>query len=116
MHGPQDSGAVLHRDYALLAGAVRTAIHYIVSLYAMAKDSAPTMVKGGRQRLDGALKAIEGMRRVRHDDRKGFVVLISTGFTLRHSDDSFSHTPEAERTPDALSISPKVRTIWSSPG
>lgn len=55
----------------------------------MANDSAPTMVTGGSQRLDGALKAIEGMRRISCNHHKGFIILIPASFTQCHIGDSF---------------------------
>ena len=83
------SRAIVHCRHALLARAVRTAIHRSIGLDPMANDSTPTMVTGGRQRLNGALKAIEGMRRIRRHHHKGFIVFIPASFTQCHIDDSF---------------------------
>ena len=82
-------GAIVHCRHALLTCAVRTAKHRTIGLDPMANDSAPTMVTGGSQCLNGALKTIEGMRRISRNHHKGFVVFIPAGFTQCHVDDSF---------------------------
>jgi hypothetical protein len=79
----------VHRHHALLAGAVHTAKHHPISFDPMTNDSTPAMVTGGSKRLNGALKAIEGMRCVSHYHRKGFVIFIPAGFTLWHVTGSF---------------------------
>ena len=45
----------------LLARAVCATIHSPICLYAVTEDSTTTMAAGGSKRLNGALKAIEGI-------------------------------------------------------
>ena len=79
----------MHHRHALLARAVRTAIHHPIGLDSMTNDSAPTTMTGGSKRLNSALKTIEGMRRISRHYHKGFVVFIPAGFTQCHVDNSF---------------------------
>jgi hypothetical protein len=46
------------------------------------------MVASGGKRLNGALKAIEGMGHVSQDYLKSFIIFISAGFTLGHGEGS----------------------------
>jgi len=75
---------IVHGPDAVLAGAGSAAIHPLLCLDPMADDFAAAMGTGRGQRLDGTLKAIEGMRRTRYHHLKGFVIVIPTGFALCH--------------------------------
>ena len=82
------SGAVSHLSYPLLASAVRATVHSPICLYAVTEDSAATMATGRGKRLNGALKAIEGMRHVSHNYLKSLIIVVPAGFTLCHGNGS----------------------------
>src|SRR5918999_4977591 len=78
--------AILYPLYAGLAGTVGTTVHVAIGLDPMAKNPTATVAASGRQSLDGTLKAIKAMRSSSHNDFKGLVIVIATGFAPRHGD------------------------------
>jgi hypothetical protein len=50
-------------------------------LDAMSNDSTAAVGAGGRQRMDGAFKAVEHVRLSAHAHLKSLVVLVATHFT-----------------------------------
>src|SRR5215204_1465499 len=58
--------------------------HFVILFNAMPDDVNAAMRAGRRQCVDGAFKAVEGMRRAVHGDLKGFVVVVSAGFASSH--------------------------------
>ena len=52
----------------------------------MAHDANAAMLTCWRQRENRAFETIEDVRDAVHDDFKGFVVIVSAGFTFGHDD------------------------------
>jgi len=65
----------------MLAGAVGTAKEGIRRLHAVTDDAAAAMGTGGRQRVDGALEAVEHMRLAAHLQLETFVVDVAAHLT-----------------------------------
>jgi hypothetical protein len=66
---------------AVLTGAMRTTIEDALTLHAVPDHAAATVSAGGRQGMDGALKAVKHVRLTAHTDFKTFVVHIPAHFT-----------------------------------
>jgi hypothetical protein len=62
------------------------AIDRAVCFHTVTENAAATVFACRGKRLDGAFKAIERVRVTSLKDLKGFIVLITTGFTLGHGD------------------------------
>src|SRR5262245_52370727 len=82
-------GAVAQLLHALVLGAVVAAEHPVVLLQPVADDARAAMGAGGRQRLDRALEAVEGMGLAGHHHLEGFVVIIAASFASRHAASAF---------------------------
>jgi hypothetical protein len=63
---------------------VGTAIKRAFCLYTVPDDATATMIAPWSQRMNSTLKAVEGMDLACHTDGKGFIIIVSTNFTLRH--------------------------------
>jgi hypothetical protein len=61
-----------------------TTIYVAIGLDPMAQNPTATVAACGRQSLNGALKAIKAMRGSSHNDLKGLVIVIATGFAPSH--------------------------------
>src|SRR5436190_199617 len=78
------SGAVPERANARLLGAAGAAKHHPVGFDAVTDDLATAVRAVRRQRVDGALEGVEGMRVAGHRYCEGLVVLVAAHFTLFH--------------------------------
>src|SRR5262245_15267131 len=64
--------------------AVRAAKKVTTRFHAMTDDLAAAVFAGGRQRMDGALEAVEDVRFPGRDQLERLVVLVAADFTLAH--------------------------------
>jgi hypothetical protein len=65
---------------------VYAAIHHLLCFNAVPNNSATTMLTGRGQAVDGAFETIKCMPHIFYNHLKGFVIFISTGFTLGHDE------------------------------
>lgn len=64
--------------------AICAAVDFVARFDAVADDAAIAMGALRRERVDGALKAVERVRFSRHSHVEGFVVFVSADFTFWH--------------------------------
>jgi hypothetical protein len=74
----------LNHGDTFLAGAMGTAVERAVSFDPMSNNAAATVIAAWSQGMNSALKAIKGVRFAPHIHGKGFIIIISTNFTLCH--------------------------------
>ena len=69
--------------------AIRAAVECAPDLHTVADDTAAAVLTGGSQLRDRALKAVEDVALVAHDDLEGFIIVIPTLLTLSHNRPAF---------------------------
>jgi hypothetical protein len=79
------SDAIFQLRFAGLARAVDAAEDFSVSFNAVPDDPAVAMRANRRQRVDGALKAIEGMTLPADDHFKRLVIFVFANLTCSHT-------------------------------
>jgi len=67
---------------AILARTIGATVEHAVHLNAMTDDLAATMHAARRKRMDGALEAIEDMRRAVQPDLETFIIFVSAHFAF----------------------------------
>lgn len=78
--------AILHLVGVFSSGAMGAAEHRTILFNPMADNAIPAVTTHRSQRLNGTLKAIEGMHGTLHRYVKRLVIFISTSLTLCHVD------------------------------
>jgi len=81
----RSSDAVFQFHFASRSRAVDTAENLPVGFNAVSDDSAVAMRANRRQRVDCALKAIEGVMLPANDDFKRLVIFIFANFACSHT-------------------------------
>jgi hypothetical protein len=79
------SGAIFQLRFAGLARAVDAAKDFSVNFNAVSDDPAVAMRANRRQRVDGALKAIEGVTLPADDHFKRLVIFVFANLTCSHT-------------------------------
>jgi hypothetical protein len=83
--GASPSCPVVHCRHAFFVRAVSTTIHIAASFHAVADYLAATMLALGRERMNGAFKAIKVPRDAIVDYFQRLIVFIPTNFTLHNN-------------------------------
>jgi hypothetical protein len=78
------SDVVGHRGHAGFASTVSTTEKRALRLHPVTQDPTSAVIAHGRQLVDGALKAIEGMGLTGRDHLKAKVVIVAADFTASH--------------------------------
>ena len=85
MTRPGSLSAVLELRCAGPARAVDTAEDFTVRFHTVADDTALAVRANRRQRVDGALEAVESVALSAHDHFKRLVIIIFANFAFRHT-------------------------------
>src|SRR6476659_105039 len=93
------SGVVDDRRDACLPGAVGAAVEGVVRFDAVTDDLAAAVLADGRETMNGAFEAVEGMGPARGDDLEGEVVVVPADFTHGHGGLLERGRPLAARLP-----------------
>src|SRR5882757_505552 len=64
---------------------MRAAVHLAAGFDTVANNAAEAVLTPRCQPLNGAFKAVKGVRPVAHNHGEGLVVIVSTGFALGHA-------------------------------
>jgi hypothetical protein len=76
--------SISHLGYTGLFGAVGATIDKAIAFDAVANDLAAAMFARRGQNVDGTLETVKDVTLAQHYHFKGFVILISAGFTTCH--------------------------------
>src|SRR5919198_1209237 len=81
---PGRSDPVRGGRHAGQPGAIGTAVEAEAGLDPVADDPAAAVLADRRQRVDGALEAVEGVARPLRDDLERLVVVVAANLAARH--------------------------------